>query len=139
MMHVIIGEGLHDADYVAQHTIGFEQLQEKVKNIRRNEWRSGPAFPPTTFESWPANMRPAAGGDSRELWRAAFQGGGMATRAITMLPCITGSWKEVGGGLQLSLSGAWGLKSAALERPDLMQKRLGARRASSTWWNWERH
>src|SRR5882724_377818 len=31
MMHVIIGENLHDADYVAQYTLGFEQLREKVK------------------------------------------------------------------------------------------------------------
>jgi len=37
-----------------------------------------------------------------------------------MLPCITGSWKEAGGGLQLSLSGAWQLNDAALTRPDLM-------------------
>src|ERR1700684_4541414 len=29
LMHVIIGEGLHDADYVANHTLGFEQLREK--------------------------------------------------------------------------------------------------------------
>jgi anaerobic selenocysteine-containing dehydrogenase len=42
-----------------------------------------------------------------------------------MLPCITGSWKEVGGGLQLSTSGAWGLKKDALENADLMNKALG--------------
>src|SRR5207245_7157905 len=28
MMHVIIGEDLHDADYVSKHTVGFEQLCE---------------------------------------------------------------------------------------------------------------
>ena len=49
----------------------------------------------------------------------------MATRAITMLPCVTGSWKEVGGGLQLSTSGAYGLNRDALERKDLMEKALG--------------
>jgi anaerobic selenocysteine-containing dehydrogenase len=42
-------------------------------------------------------------------------------RAITMLPCITGSWKEVGGGLQLSTSGGFPLDKAALERTDLMK------------------
>jgi len=31
MMHVIIGEGLHDADYVAKYTLGFDQLREKAK------------------------------------------------------------------------------------------------------------
>jgi anaerobic selenocysteine-containing dehydrogenase len=44
----------------------------------------------------------------------------MAVRAITMLPCITGSWKEVGGGLQLSLSGAFApLRREALELENL--------------------
>ena len=65
------------------------------------------------------------------------EGGGMATRAITMLPCITGSWKEVGGGLQLSTSGAFGLNKQALERTDLMREGASdGRHASSTWWNW---
>jgi anaerobic selenocysteine-containing dehydrogenase len=49
----------------------------------------------------------------------------MATRAITMLPCITGSWKEVGGGLQLSTSGAFGLNREALDRTGLMERALG--------------
>ncbi len=31
MMHVIIGENLHDADYVSKYTLGFEPLREKVK------------------------------------------------------------------------------------------------------------
>src|SRR5437764_12695541 len=31
MMNVIIGEGLYNADYVQKHTLGFEQLAEKVK------------------------------------------------------------------------------------------------------------
>src|SRR3954454_18914123 len=30
MMHVIIGEGLHDADYVARYTEGFDALRERV-------------------------------------------------------------------------------------------------------------
>ena len=46
-------------------------------------------------------------------------GGGMATRAISMLPCITGSLKEVGGGIHLSTSGAFDLNKDALRRPDL--------------------
>jgi len=41
------------------------------------------------------------------------------------LPCITGSWKEVGGGLQLSTSGAYELNCDGLEREDLMIKALG--------------
>ncbi len=51
--------------------------------------------------------------------------GGMATRAVCMLPCITGSWKEVGGGLQMSVSEGADLNTQALKRPDLMQTSLG--------------
>jgi anaerobic selenocysteine-containing dehydrogenase len=47
------------------------------------------------------------------------EGGGMATRAISMLPCITGSLKEAGGGIQLSTSGAFDLNKHSLRRPDL--------------------
>ena len=51
--------------------------------------------------------------------------GGMSMRAVTMLPCLIGSWKEIGGGLQLSLSGSFGLNKKALEMPELMEKALG--------------
>jgi len=53
------------------------------------------------------------------------EGGGMATRSIAMLPCLVGSWKEVGGGLQMSTSGAFELNGDALMRPDLMKIALG--------------
>src|SRR5437016_5503697 len=49
----------------------------------------------------------------------------MATRAVVMLPCVIGSWKEVGGGLQMSLSGAADFNSEGLRRPDLMKAALG--------------
>ena len=51
MMHVIINEGLHDANYVARYTVGFDQLREKVQEYspeRVEKWwtrwliRSGP-------------------------------------------------------------------------------------------------
>jgi len=49
----------------------------------------------------------------------------MSTRTIAMLPCITGSWQQAGGGLQLSTSGAYGLNREALQRENLMQESLG--------------
>ena len=120
MMHVIIGEGLHDADYVAKYTLGFEQLREKVK-----------AYPPDRAAQWTgisaddirklareyATTRPAVIRVNYGVQRS--ENGGMATRAISMLPCITGSLKEVGGGIHLSTSGAFDLNKTALRRPDL--------------------
>ena len=126
MMHVIIGENLYDADYVAKHTLGFEQLREKVKQYspeRVAHWTGIPAEDICRLAREYATVRPAVIRLNYGVQRS--ERGGMATRAITMLPCITGSWKEVGGGLQLSVSEAAEFNSAALKRTDLMQTSLG--------------
>jgi len=126
MMHVIINENLYDADYVARHTLGFDDLRAKVQE-----------YPPDKVSQWTgiatadiqklareyATIRPAVIRMNYGVQRS--QNGGMASRAIAMLPCITGSWKEVGGGFQLSTSGAYGLDEETLKLPELMQKVLG--------------
>ncbi len=126
MMHVIIGENLHDADYVAKYTLGFEQLREKVKEYppeRVAQWTGIPAADIRKLAREYATVRPSVIRLNYGVQRS--ERGGMATRAITMLPCILGSWKEVGGGLQLSTSGAFDLNTEALKRPDLMTEALG--------------
>jgi anaerobic selenocysteine-containing dehydrogenase len=126
MMHVIIGENLHDADYVSQHTLGFDELREKVKEYppeRVAQWTGISADDIRKLAREYATTRPAVIRLNYGVQRS--EGGGMATRAVVMLPCITGSWKEVGGGLQMSLSGAVDLNSEALKRPDLMDVALG--------------
>ena len=126
MMHVIIGENLHDADYVAKYTQGFDPLRERVKEYtpeRVAQWTGIAADDIRKLAREYATTRPAVIRLNYGVQRS--EGGGMATRAIVMLPCITGSWKEVGGGLQMSLSGAVDLNAAALKRPDLMNASLG--------------
>ena len=126
MMHVIIGENLYDADYVSRYTRGFDQLRAKVEEYspeRVAEWTGISASDIVKLAREYATTQPAVIRLNYGVQRS--EGGGMATRAITMLPCITGSWKQVGGGLQLSTSGAYQLNEQALERPDLMLKSLG--------------
>ena len=120
MMHVIIGEGLHDGDYVSKYTLGFDQLCEKVKGYppeRVAHWTGIAAEDIRKLASEYATIRPSVIRLNYGVQRS--EGGGMATRAIAMLPCIIGSLKEVGGGIQLSTSGAFGLNKIALTRPDL--------------------
>jgi molybdopterin guanine dinucleotide-containing S/N-oxide reductase-like protein len=126
MMHVIIAEGLHDADYIAKYTTGFEQLREKVKQYTPHgvaKWTGISEEHIYKLAREYATHRPAVIRVNYGVQRS--ESGGMAMRAITMLPCITGSWKEVGGGLQLSTSGGWGLKREALDNPEFMQQTLG--------------
>ena len=120
MMHVIIGEGLHDADYVAKYTLGFDQLCEKVKTYspeRASEWTGIAAEDIRKLAREYATVRPSVIRLNYGVQRS--EGGGMATRAIAMLPCIIGSLKEAGGGIHLSTSGAFDLNKEALRRPDL--------------------
>jgi anaerobic selenocysteine-containing dehydrogenase len=131
MMHVIIGENLHDADYVAKYTVGFEALREKVREYppeRVAHWTGISAEDIRKLAREYAATRPAVIRLNYGVQRS--DGGGMATRAISMLPCITGSLKEIGGGIQLSTSGAFGLNKQALQRPDL--KADGMRHAPRT-------
>jgi anaerobic selenocysteine-containing dehydrogenase len=129
MMNVIIGEGLHDADYVAKYTLGFDQLREKVKAYlpeRVAQWTGIAAEDICKLAREYATVRPSVIRLNYGVQRS--EGGGMATRAISMLPCIIGSLKEIGGGIQLSTSGAFDLNKVALRRPDL--KPEGSQRTS---------
>jgi len=126
MMHVIINENLYDADYVERYTLGFDQLRSKVQEYSPQQvakWTGITAEDIAKLAREYATTRPAVIRMNYGIQRS--QGGGMATRAVTMLPCITGSWKEIGGGLQMSLSGAFAGTGDALKRPDLMVKTLG--------------
>ncbi|HYN16148.1 MAG TPA: molybdopterin-dependent oxidoreductase [Terriglobales bacterium] len=126
LMHVIIRENLYDADYVARYTLGFSQLRNRAtqyppERVAAITGISGEDVVRLAREY--ASTRPAAIRMNYGVQRS--ENGGMAVRAIAMLPCLIGSWKEVGGGLQLSTSGAYPLRRDRLERPDLMQAALG--------------
>jgi anaerobic selenocysteine-containing dehydrogenase len=126
MMHVIINENLHDGDYVSRHTLGFDQLRARVQDYPPDKvahWTGISAADIQKLAREYATVRPAVIRMNYGVQRS--ENGGMASRAIAMLPCITGSWKEVGGGFQLSTSGAYELNTAALRRPELMKSSLG--------------
>ncbi len=120
MMHVLLAENLHDADYVERYTIGFAELREQVK-----------AYPPervaaltgiaaeeiVTLAREYATTRPAVIRLNYGVQRS--ERGGLAVHAISLLPALTGSWKEVGGGFQLSTSQAFRVNREGLERADL--------------------
>ena len=121
LMHVIISEGLYDRDYVAKHTHGFEALREHVRPYTP-EHVSGltgiPAADITRLAREYATSAPAVIRLNYGVQRS--QNGGAAVRAVCMLPALIGAWKQLGGGLQLSTSGAFTFNTAELERPDLM-------------------
>ena len=123
IMHVILRDGLHDRDYIERYAEGFDELQKRLPRYtpeQVSEWTGIPQEDIELLAHEYATTRPAAIRLNYGIQRA--QNGGAAVRAVCMLPVITGSWKEVGGGLQLSLSGGFQLNQAAMERTDLMRK-----------------
>ena len=128
MMRVIISEGLHDADYIAKNVHGFDALKTRVNEETYSSENAAritgiPAADIVRLARDYATVRPAVIRVNYGAQRA--QTGGMNIRAISMLPALTGSWKEIGGGLQLSTSGGYPLDKASLHRLDLMEKALG--------------
>jgi anaerobic selenocysteine-containing dehydrogenase len=126
LMNYIIGNHLHDADYVAAHTIGFEELRKRVTEYppeRVAEITGLSAAEIVTLAREYASASPSVIRLNYGVQRC--ENGGMAVRAITMLPAITGAWKKQGGGLTLSTSGTFALNKQALQREDLMTATLG--------------
>jgi anaerobic selenocysteine-containing dehydrogenase len=126
LMHVIIGEKLYDADYVHRYTDGFEALKTRAAE-----------YPPERVEALTgissgeivllareyATIRPAAIRLNYGVQRS--DRGGTAVRAIAALPALIGSWREVGGGVQLTTSQAFHLNRPGLEMPELNMSELG--------------
>ena len=120
MMQVLVAENLYDADYVARFTHGFDRLRARAEEYlpaRVAELTGLAVEDIVRLAREYATATPAVIRMNYGVQRG--QNGGAAARAIAMLPCLTGAWKHLGGGLQLSTSGAFQFNKAALERPDL--------------------
>ncbi|HUE21557.1 MAG TPA: molybdopterin-dependent oxidoreductase [Bryobacteraceae bacterium] len=126
MMHVIIGEKLYDADYIAGHTTGLAELAGRVQEYPPERAAALTGIPKDEIVALAreyATTRPAAIRLNYGVQRS--DRGAMAVRTVALLPALTGSWKEVGGGLQVSTSQAFHLNRAGLERADLQWRALG--------------
>lgn len=114
LMHVIFRDGL-------------ERCEEDPASLRARAAEYTPALveqlagiPAAAIEELAreyATVRPAVIRVNYGVQRS--ERGGRAVQAIALLPAITGNWRELGGGLQLTTSGAFDLNRNALERPDL--------------------
>ncbi len=120
MIHVILRENRQDREYVGSYTNGFEELAKLAREYPPDRVAALTGICAECVETLAreyATTRPAVIRLNYGVQRS--ERGGSAVRAIAALPVVTGSWREIGGGLQLSTSGAFDFNRAALERPDL--------------------
>jgi anaerobic selenocysteine-containing dehydrogenase len=105
MMHVIVAEGLHDRDFVARYTVGFEALQGRLADYppsRVEALTDVPADEIAAFARLYAEHAPAfiyvGPGCQRH------SNGGMTVRTIACLPALVGAWRHPGGGVYFPTS-----------------------------------
>ena len=127
MMHVILRDGLEDREYIERYTQGFDELKKLAAEYTPEHVAAMTGLCAECIEGLAheyATTRPAAIRVNYGVQRS--ERGGAAVRAIAALATLTGSWREVGGGVQLSTSSAFDFNKTALERPDLQwQSPLG--------------
>ncbi len=123
LIHVILRESLEDKRYIAQYSHGFDELASLAREYSPEVTAGFTGIAAADIEALAreyAGTRPAAIRLNYGVQRS--ERGGAAVRAISALPVITGSWREPGGGLQLTTSGAFEFNRAGLERDDLQQR-----------------
>jgi anaerobic selenocysteine-containing dehydrogenase len=119
VMHILVRDGLCDRDYIAQLTLGFEQVERDVL----------PRFAPERV----ASITGIATADVERLsalygrankpfirigWgmtRSTF--GGQALRAVALLPGVTGAYGCYGGGALLATAASFELNYNAVRKP----------------------
>jgi len=128
IMHVLFRDGYDDAGYMRECTEGGEEVKTHALRAEHSPARASEVT--GIAENAIERLAKAYGQAGREGRRAAAirmnygiqrsENGGTAVRAVAMLPLITGSWKQRGGGLLLSVSGSFPFNSEKLQMPELM-------------------
>jgi len=119
LMHVLARDGLADRDYIARQTVGFDRLERDVL----------PHFTPERVESITGVARDEVERFAHLYGRARaahirigfgmsrHAQGGQATRAVALLPGVTGAYARRGGGALLATGSGFGLDFSRLRRP----------------------
>lgn len=132
VIHVVIEEGLHDADFVEQWTVGFEQLREAVREATPEETERLTWVP---AEQVRALARAYAGAPRAALdWGNAFDGNlnsFQSGRALSILRGLTGNFGRPGGEVDWAppavvFEGSAELNAQHAIAPDLRARRIGA-------------
>src|SRR6185312_3936872 len=129
MMHILFRDGLENREYLDEFTNDWQQLREFALRPEHSPQRAADitGLSLESIESLTlAYGRAGRSGRSPAAIRLNYgiqrgENGGTAARAVAMLPLITGSWQQHGGGLLLSTSAAFPFQQERLQMPELMQ------------------
>jgi anaerobic selenocysteine-containing dehydrogenase len=123
VMHVLIGEGRVDHDYIGRATVGYARLAEHVKAWPPERAAAITGVPAARITAFARRY----GAGPRAFIRVGIglsrhDNGGMTCRTLACLPALTGAYADPHGGALLSSGGAFGLDLTVFERPDLLPR-----------------
>lgn len=124
MMHILFSENMVNRDFLKEYTIGYQELEEHVKQYDPETVSSITGVPVEDL----FKLTRIYGETSSSLIRIGnglqhHDNGGMIVRTISCLPALTGSWLTIGGGAIKSNSSFLGYNTKALQRPDLLKNK----------------
>src|SRR4051812_1171665 len=98
MMKIIVDRGLHDQEFLERNTIGWEQLLARLPEYSLQRVESITGIPAADIEK----LALLYGGTRQSFIRLNWgiqrhDNGGMMTRAIKLLPVVTGAMRGKGG------------------------------------------
>jgi anaerobic selenocysteine-containing dehydrogenase len=116
MIHVMARDGLLDADWIDNHTLGWEDLENSAAEMSPTTAADITGISADRIEAIahsyvtnrPSAIRVLIGPEHREHGRDIM-------RAVALLPSLTGAWRDSGGGLARSTQVYF---EAALNYPD---------------------
>ena len=124
LLHVVLGEGAEDRDFIDRHTLGWDAFRRRILDYppaRVAEICGLPVDAIVELGKRIAHTRPTGIRVTMGLQRHG--GGGMAVRTITCIPGVTGDWRYPGGGVGYDTRGFFGVNWAGLYRDDLRKTR----------------
>ncbi|MCP2015049.1 anaerobic selenocysteine-containing dehydrogenase [Deinococcus sp. HSC-46F16] len=123
VMHELFAHGWTDEAYLAEATTGVEDLREAAR-----EWTPERTAEVTGLTVEEVRDLAHAIGTTRPTYiRVGYgmtrhENGGTALRAVTLIPALTGDWRQRGGGVCLSTSGAFALNRTRLGGAHLIRE-----------------
>jgi anaerobic selenocysteine-containing dehydrogenase len=121
VMHVLIGEGRVDQDYIQRATLGFTALAQHVKQYDPDRVAAITGLAADDIVAFAHRYGATRAAFIRVgIGLSRHDNGGMTCRTLACLPALTGAYAHPAGGALLASSGAFGLSNAVVERPDLM-------------------
>ena len=120
LLHVVVARGAQDREFIEEYTLGWDAFRERIQDYPPARVAEITGLPVERIEALGerlATARPTAIRIGPGMQRHA--GGGMAVRAITCIPGVTGDWRYPGGGAAYDTRSFFKGNWPALWRDDL--------------------